>query len=430
MIWEQDVSKMVMLANLVEDGKNKCAKYWPELNLDKTVGELEVTSLNVLERADYTTREFRLKTEQGAWSKIVKMFHFTTWPDHGVPSAPALLGFWKQVKKETESSGPVVVHCSAGIGRTGTFIGLDYLMDEVQDTQVVNIFQCVRAMRDNRVNMVQTVGQYKFLHEVVLDAICSIDTFYTIDVVKDSVFQENVDPYVQKRRLQQEFNDLTRLKKPVSLKDTDKAMSPENKPKNRYESIIPVSNYRVVLSSPFPGTNDYINAVTLPKNVMYWPKVGELATVGPFTIETQSVEKLSSEITEIRLSLTTDALYENTDKKILKLFVLNNWSAKSDLPSDKYELLLFLDKLERRRGETGKSPIIVQCMDGAKNSGLFCVLSNIIEKLKLDKDVDIFVTVRELQCIRSQIVESFEQYQYCYEVVREYLRKLDFFHDV
>ncbi|XP_041347942.1 receptor-type tyrosine-protein phosphatase epsilon-like [Gigantopelta aegis] len=473
MIWEQDVSKIVMLANLVEDGKNKCAKYWPELNSVKTVGKLDVTSVNVTDRADYITREFRLSTDQGATTQIVKMFHFTTWPDHGVPSAPALLGFWKQVKKDSESCGPVVVHCSAGIGRTGTFIGLDYLVNEAKDTNVVNIFVCVRTMRDNRVNMVQTVGQYQFLYEVLLDAICSMDTFYTVDSLNDSAFNENMNHSAQKRRLQQEFNDLTRLKKPVSQKDIDNALSPENRLKNRNLSIIPVSYHRVMLTTLVPGTNDYINAVTLPsctnrkgflvtqlpleltvidfwrmvyeqdchtivclsgkdtevlKKYKYWPKVEDMATIRPFTVENQSTVKLSSEITEISLTLTTDAVHENTHKKILKLFVLNNWSEKSGLPSDNHELLLFLDRLERRREETGKSPIIVQCMDGAKQSGLFCVLSNIIEKLKLEKDVDIFVTVRELQCIRPQLVESSEQYQYCYTVVREHLRNMDIVH--
>ncbi|XP_041347700.1 receptor-type tyrosine-protein phosphatase epsilon-like [Gigantopelta aegis] len=358
------------------------------------------------------------------------MFHFTTWPDHGVPSAPALLGFWKQVKKETESSGPIVVHCSAGIGRTGTFIGLDYLVDEAKDTKVVNIFQCVRKMRDNRVNMVQTSDQYRFLHEVLLEAISSIDTFYTVDSFKKSLLHGDMKLSVQKRRFQQEFNDLTRLKIQVSERDVIKATLPENKEKNRCLSSCTNRKGFVVTQLPLEHTvidfwrmvyeqNSHtivsLTGGTTHNDTAHWPKVGEMKAIGPFTIKHQSTLKSSGGVTEISLTLQTDAVYENMDGKSLTMFVLNNWSEDSGLPSDMSELLLFLDKLERRREETGKSPIIVQCMDGAKYSGLFCVLSNIIEKLKLDKDVDIFVTVRDCS----------EEYQYCYGVVKEFLRSLD-----
>ncbi|XP_041348547.1 receptor-type tyrosine-protein phosphatase epsilon-like [Gigantopelta aegis] len=473
MIWEQGVNKMVMLSNLVEDGKTKCEQYWPELNSVKTTGELKVKNVNVFERSDYTIRQFLIDTDQSKRTHIVKMFHFTTWPDHGVPSAPALLGFWKQVKKETESSGPVLVHCSAGIGRTGTFIGLDYLVDEAKDTKVVNIFQCVRKMRDNRVNMVQTLEQYQFLHEVLLEAISSMDTFYTVDSLNDVFFSGKAKPSDEKRRLQQEFNNLQRLKTPVSQTDIDTAMTPENKLKNRRLSVVPVSYNRLYLCTPVLGTNDYINAVTFPsssyktgfvvtqlplehtvidfwrmvyeqnshtivsltgderaqveKDTKFWPGSGESVTIGPITIDNQSTVKSSGGIMETSLTLTKETSYENEDKKTLQLFTLNNWSADGGLPSDKYELLLFLDKLQRRRDDIDNSPIIVQCIDGAKYSGLFCVLSNIIEKLKLDKDVDVFVTLRELQCIRPQIVETFEQYKYCYEVVKEYLRSLEIY---
>ncbi|XP_041379383.1 receptor-type tyrosine-protein phosphatase epsilon-like, partial [Gigantopelta aegis] len=402
MIWEEGVSKIVMLSNLVEDGKTKCELYWPGLNSVKTTGELKVKNVNVFERSDYNIRQFLIDTDQSKRTQIVKMFHFTTWPDHGVPSAPALLGFWKQVKKETESSGPVLVHCSAGIGRTGTFIGLDYLVDEAKDTKVVNIFQCVRKMRDNRVNMVQTLEQYQFLHEVLLEAISSMDTFYTVDSLNDVFFSEKSKPSDKKRCLQQEFNNLQRLKKPVSQIDIDTAMKPENKLKNRRLSVVPVSYNRLYLCTPVPGTNDYINAVTFPsssyktgfvvtqlplehtvidfwrmvyeqnshtivsltgdktaqKDTKFWPGTGESVTIGPITIDNQSTVKSSGEITETSLTLRKETSYENEDKKTLQLFTLNNWSDEGGLPSDKYELLLFLDKLQRRRDDIDNSPII------------------------------------------------------------------------
>ncbi|XP_041346708.1 receptor-type tyrosine-protein phosphatase mu-like [Gigantopelta aegis] len=407
------------------------------------------------------------------------MYHFTTWPDHGVPSAPALLSFWKQVKKNaSQTNGPITVHCSAGIGRTGTFIGLDSLVDEARDTKSVNVFECVRKMRDNRINMVQTPEQYQFLHEVLLEAISCRETLYTVASFKEQFTETKTLSPKENARLKQEFKDITSLKKPVSQRDIDTAHLPENKEKNRNQNIVPASSHRPYLSTHIKGTNDYINAVSLPscKNKdgflvtqmpleltvidfwrmvyemecttivsltspdalatsqdigIYWPEYGESMTVGPFTVQNKTTitETTSSNITELSLVLGKEdqLIYENQDTRNIEMFMLNNWLMDDRLPLDKYELLMFLDKLERRRDEIGEKPVVVQCIDGAKHSGLFCVLSNIISKLKLDDDVDIFVTVRELQCIRPQIVESFKQYQYCYEVVKEYMNSLEIY---
>jgi len=89
----------------------------------------------------------------------VQQFHFTTWPDHGVPRYPtSLLAFHKKFRGgcSDSPSGPTVIHCSAGVGRTGTFIALDYLLDQAKSERRVDVYGCVCQMRNNRVNMVQT----------------------------------------------------------------------------------------------------------------------------------------------------------------------------------------------------------------------------------------------------------------------------------
>ncbi|XP_041347339.1 receptor-type tyrosine-protein phosphatase kappa-like [Gigantopelta aegis] len=265
MIWEQDVSKIVMLANLIEAGKKKCEKYWPELKEVNTAGKMKIKCKKVHTRADYTIREFSMQPDQKDDSRTVYMYHFTTWPDHGVPSVPALLSFWKQVKKTaSQTDGPITVHCSAGIGRTGTFIGLDSLVDEARDTKSVNVFECVRKMRDNRINMVQTPEQYQFLHEVLLEAISCRETLYTVASFKEQFTETKTLSTKENARLKQEFKDITSLKKPVSQRDIDTAHLPENKDKNRNQNIVPASSHRPYFSTHVKGTNDYINAVSLP----------------------------------------------------------------------------------------------------------------------------------------------------------------------
>ena len=88
----------------------------------------------------------------------VRQFHFTAWPDHGVPTYPtSLLAFHKKFRSfDDTQSGPAIIHCSAGVGRTGTFIALDSLLEQAKDKGVVDVLGCVRNMRTQRVNMVQT----------------------------------------------------------------------------------------------------------------------------------------------------------------------------------------------------------------------------------------------------------------------------------
>ncbi|KAK3090887.1 hypothetical protein FSP39_015473 [Pinctada imbricata] len=98
-------------------------------------------------------------------------FHYTTWPDHGTPDPFLLVSFHRRVTCwKVQRHGPVLVHCSAGIGRTGTFIALDALQKQGQNTGKVDIEPYVRKMRKDRMNMIQNAGQYKMLHEALIES--------------------------------------------------------------------------------------------------------------------------------------------------------------------------------------------------------------------------------------------------------------------
>lgn len=101
----------------------------------------------------------------------MKHFFFKSWPDYGVPpTTEPLINFCNMLRKERESlDGPVVVHCSAGVGRTGTFISTDIIMQQLQHEKKVNIHDLVKKLREQRVKMVQTVDQYIFLHKLTMN---------------------------------------------------------------------------------------------------------------------------------------------------------------------------------------------------------------------------------------------------------------------
>uniref|UniRef100_A0A3B3ZNR9 protein-tyrosine-phosphatase n=1 Tax=Periophthalmus magnuspinnatus TaxID=409849 RepID=A0A3B3ZNR9_9GOBI len=156
MIWEQQVTGIVMVTNCTEGGRIKCEQYWPESN-PRHCGDLEVFTTSEKKQLDWTLREFKVKQVE---ERTVRHFHFTAWPDHGVPQGTQVLIQFRELVRQhmqTEAAGtPTVVHCSAGVGRTGTLIALDMLLQQMEKEKAVDIYGFVYKMRLNRPHMVQT----------------------------------------------------------------------------------------------------------------------------------------------------------------------------------------------------------------------------------------------------------------------------------
>ncbi|XP_033118765.1 tyrosine-protein phosphatase 16-like, partial [Anneissia japonica] len=159
MIVQENVVIIVMVTNLVEGKRTKCQKYWPDIGCRQTYVNIVVTNMEESDHGYYTIRKFKVDTQ--GMSREVWQYHFTDWPDKSVPPVVTpLVEFiyeFKEAKKVLPSStGPYVVHCSAGAGRTGTVITIDAMLDMAERTETVNVFNFVRNMRENRVQMVQT----------------------------------------------------------------------------------------------------------------------------------------------------------------------------------------------------------------------------------------------------------------------------------
>ncbi|RWS28580.1 tyrosine-protein phosphatase non-receptor type 11-like protein [Leptotrombidium deliense] len=174
MIWQENSRVIVMTTKEIERGKNKCVRYWPTTDQKKVCGKIEIKCVCERPSVDYTLREFSLSKEGHSGSRTVYQYHFTAWPDHGVPSDPGcVLNFLEQVNKRQESidsKGPVVVHCSAGIGRTGTFIVIDQIIDQIKEQGLdceIDIQRSIQMVRSQRSGMVQTEAQYKFVYLAV-----------------------------------------------------------------------------------------------------------------------------------------------------------------------------------------------------------------------------------------------------------------------
>ncbi|XP_073720191.1 receptor-type tyrosine-protein phosphatase H isoform X1 [Misgurnus anguillicaudatus] len=197
MIWERRSQGIVMVTNCLERGTVKCEQYWP---LDYTpclYGYLLVTITSEDKAQSWTLREFAVTDKNTSETRTVRHFHFTAWPDHGVPLGTGELirfrGLIRQHIESSPSSGPTVVHCSAGVGRTGTLIALDVLLQQLEREKAVSIAGFVQRMRLNRPLMVQTESQYVFLHQCIMDILQSKNIPQPEESIYENAIYENSD---------------------------------------------------------------------------------------------------------------------------------------------------------------------------------------------------------------------------------------------
>ncbi|KAM5152684.1 tyrosine-protein phosphatase non-receptor type 4 [Mantella aurantiaca] len=170
MAWEQGSSMVVMLTTQVERGRVKCHQYWPEPIGSSEFGNFQITCHSEVGNPAYVFREMTLANVEKSESRPLIQIQYTAWPDHGVPDDSSdFLDFVCLVRqKRANHDEPVVVHCSAGIGRTGVLITMETAMCLMECNQAVYPLDIVRTMRDQRAMMIQTPSQYRFVCEAIL----------------------------------------------------------------------------------------------------------------------------------------------------------------------------------------------------------------------------------------------------------------------
>ncbi|KAG7463868.1 hypothetical protein MATL_G00181290 [Megalops atlanticus] len=170
MTWEQGSSMVVMLTTQVERGRVKCHQYWPNPSSSATYGNFQVTCLSEEGNSAFLVRDMTLTNLESSESRQLTQIQYLAWPDHGVPDdSTDFLDFVSLVRsKRAGKDEPVVVHCSAGIGRTGVLITMETAMCLIECNQPVYPLDIVRTMRDQRAMMIQTPSQYRFVCEAIL----------------------------------------------------------------------------------------------------------------------------------------------------------------------------------------------------------------------------------------------------------------------
>ncbi|KAG2467917.1 PTPRK phosphatase, partial [Polypterus senegalus] len=350
MIWQEQSACVVMVTNLVEVGRVKCYKYWPD---DAEVyGDFKVTFVEVEPLAEYVVRTFTLERRGFNELREVKQFHFTGWPDHGVPyHATGLLSFIRRVKMSNPpSAGPIVVHCSAGAGRTGCYIVIDIMLDMAEREGVVDIYNCVKALRSRRINMVQTEEQYIFIHDAILEACLCGETAIPACEFKAAYYDMiRIDSQSNSSHLKDEFQS---YRQPAAF---------------------------IVTQHPLPNTvKDF------------WRLVYDYGCTSLVMLN------------EIDLAQPQEGYL------MVRQFQYLGWASHREVPASKrsfLKLILQVDKWQEEC-EEGEGRTIIHCLNGGGRSGMFCAISIVCEMIKRQNVVDVFHAVKSLRNSKSNMVES------------------------
>ncbi|RWS11696.1 tyrosine phosphatase: receptor type: K-like protein, partial [Dinothrombium tinctorium] len=419
MIWQYDSRHIVMLTNVEELGKMKCVKYWPE-NIS-TFGTIRVKLVKTQTYADYIIRKFLIE-KKGFPEKEVYHYHFTSWPDHTVPAyTTSLISFIKKIRENEyykNKNQPITVHCSAGVGRTGTLIMIDAMLEMSQHEKQIDILSYLCHIRKQRVNMVEKLQQYIFVHQILVEILSKENTDIECGHLDSYVMRLKYhDAVTKKTLLESQFETLNKLYG-VSSKEVS-AAALTNPTRNRNQEIVPANSARVILNSP----EDYINAiyvngykikdayilteVPLPdcqsifwkmidscnikviallsdlfQSDIYWPHViAETHCYG--NVEVELIEEEVGEKIIIRAF--------RVNNKLVKQLQLRNWIPSLKTSHCSQRLVEFYDTVEKHRIESMSYQIVVQCLNGCTSSGVYCGASFICDRIKEEQRVDAFL---------------------------------------
>ncbi|XP_062585346.1 receptor-type tyrosine-protein phosphatase T-like isoform X2 [Saccostrea cucullata] len=258
MIWQEHVEYIVMLTNLIEGPKVKCHQYWPDEGKELDINPFSVTMLEETVYAYFVERKMNVRKKRITGSRTVVQYHYTRWPDHGTPNPLNLVVFHRHFRHKIKSTqSPIIVHCSAGIGRTGTFIALDVLSRYGKDKGKVNIIEYVKAMRKDRMTMIQNVDQYAFLYHALYEFFRRKGQYRKKDEFR-GLYGDTYRINSQKQ-LTNELNELVNVKPSYDARDFKSGK--EFSGLNFTKSVLPVEQYLVYLTSHVSGRESYYNAV-------------------------------------------------------------------------------------------------------------------------------------------------------------------------
>ena len=452
MVYQEESKQIIFLARLLEDGILKSERYWPTQGSIQ-YGAIIVRHIRSDRYANFVIRTFDLYKD-GHNAKRVTQYNFTSWPDHGVPEDTIpFLEFRMKVKTEIHTGdGPMIIHCGTGVSRTAVFIALDSLLEQAHVENAVNVFKFCNRMRKCRVMMVRTLKQYIFLYEALFEGLLTTYHIVGEDLKMNYRLLSSTNPATDKSHFREQFEVLEMFVPELTDEECKTAHQEENIKKNRFSTIVPPDAHRPVIRTPGGlGRTDYINALYIDSYVQvnkfivtqtplhntvvdfwklvydygvtsivmmnsvdfkedtcaeYWPHQRGIHKWDPLCVDLKQIEQRPNVI--VRTMVLYNAQKPSEPGREIKQFQYGAWPMYNKIPDSRNSFMDFLEEVEEWETESGSqtSPIIVHCMDGASQSGLFCACSVLCDKMRKEGEVDVFHTIKHMKKRRPHFISS------------------------
>ncbi|GJQ88521.1 hypothetical protein Trydic_g4932 [Trypoxylus dichotomus] len=451
MVWQENVEYIVMLANVVECGKKKVEKYWPEIRCAKKFGSVVVEYISVEITANYEIRSFAVFCNRE--KRHVRQYHYVNWPEGGVPlHLKSLVPFCRKIATLLHGTSPIVVHSSMGIGRTGAFILCDISLCMAKAEGNVNVFHYLQMLREQRINMCllrketgivcdRSLGEVieNITHDKIQEEMNLLDDIiWQSKAIRDTNVKKKLVVLQEKNRFK---NIVPGPSAAVRLK-----LYPASKESSAYINAVFVDSYQI--ASKFIATQNPLSS-TVPD---FWRMVEEhhattivslnrlnfddptIITFYPMTdsyiieplpyLEVKYINKEVKGHYEV-FDLAMTRLDFQEDDVAIKVIQINNWDYGTVQPENPSDLIKIYEEMNHLGISSDK--IILTCYDGARASGLFAALCFLIDRIKLEQICDVSLAVSTVRQSRKQFVRDMSHFSFLYKCALEYVRKFDFY---
>ncbi|GJQ80775.1 hypothetical protein Trydic_g10464, partial [Trypoxylus dichotomus] len=463
MVWQENVEYIVMLANVVECGKKKVEKYWPEVRCAKKFGSVVVEYISVEITANYEIRSFAVFCNRE--KRHVRQYHYVNWPEAGVPlHLKSLVPFCRKIATLLHGTSPIVVHSSMGIGRTGAFILCDISLCMAKAEGNVNVFHYLQMLREQRCLLRKETG-----------IVCDRSLGEVIENITYDKIQEEMNHLEDIIWQSKAIRDTNAKKKLVVLQE-----------KNRFKNIVPEPSAAVRLKL-YPASKEssaYINAVFIDSYQIaskfiatqnplsstvpdFWRMVEEHHATTIVSLNRLNFDDPCSDVIGILVNHTfkgtiitfypmadsyiieplpyLEVKYINKEVKghyevfdlamtrldfqeddvAIKVIQINSWDYGTVQPENPSDLIKIYEEMNHLGISSDK--IILTCYDGARASGLFAALCFLIDRIKLEQICDVSLAVSTVRQSRKQFVTEMSHFSFLYKCALEYVHKFDFY---